>query len=136
MRELGGRVIDRRTALGRALANWRAQVIEDLGGPEAVSTQEATIVDLAVRTKLLLDSLDSWLLAQRSLVNGRKRSVIPAVIQRQLLADALARYLIALGLRRRARPSATLSDYVAAQYEGNPPTTVGVDSRANSDEPA
>src|SRR5215467_3950191 len=35
---LGGRVVDRRTALGKALAQWRAELINDLGGPEAVST--------------------------------------------------------------------------------------------------
>src|SRR5262245_55533943 len=39
-----------RTALGKALAQWRAELINDLGGPEAVSTQEVAVVDLAVRT--------------------------------------------------------------------------------------
>jgi len=36
---------------------------------EAISTQQAQVVDLAVKTKLLLDSVDAWLLTQRSLVN-------------------------------------------------------------------
>src|SRR5262245_34954495 len=56
---LGSRVIDRRTATGKALAKWRKDLIVDLGGD--VSTQQSTIVDLAVKSKLLLDSIDVWL---------------------------------------------------------------------------
>ena len=103
VRGLGGRVIDRRTALGKALAQWRAELLQDLGGPEAVSTQELVVVDLAVKTKLLLDSVDAWLLTQPSLVNARKRSLLPVVLQRQQLADSLARYMAQLGLKRRAK---------------------------------
>jgi hypothetical protein len=117
VRELGDRVIDRRTALGKALAQWRAELVDDLGGSDAVSTQEAAIVNLAVRTKLMLDSLDTWLLTQSSLVNRRTRSVIPAVIQRQQLADALAKYLVMLGLRRRPRPTLDLPEYIAERYQ-------------------
>jgi hypothetical protein len=32
----------------------------DLGGPDAISTQQAALVDLAVRTKLLVDSVDTY----------------------------------------------------------------------------
>jgi hypothetical protein len=76
---LGGRVIDRRTTLGKALATWRAELVRDLGGAETTSTQQAAIVDLAVRTKLMLDSIDTWILTQPSLVNARKRSLLPVV---------------------------------------------------------
>ena len=61
---LGGRVIDMRTSLGKALAEWRADLVADLGGRDAVSTQQAAVIDLAVKTKLLLDSIDAWLLTQ------------------------------------------------------------------------
>jgi len=36
---------DRRTTLGKTLARWRADLVADLGGREAVSTQQAAIVD-------------------------------------------------------------------------------------------
>jgi hypothetical protein len=98
---VGNRVIDRRTVTGRALAKWRADLIQDLGGD--VSTQQSAIVDLAVKSKLILDSIDVWLLTQSSLINMRKRSLLPVVIQRQQLADGLARYLTTLGLERRVR---------------------------------
>jgi hypothetical protein len=71
----------------------RGQLIADLGGPDMISTQERSIVDLAVRTKLLLDSIDTWLLHQPSLINSRKRNIHRAALERKQLADALARYM-------------------------------------------
>ena len=103
VRGLGGRVIDKRTQLGKALAKWRTDLIQDLGGRENISTQQEALVDLAVKSKLILDSIDSWLLTQPSLVNARKRSLLPAVRERQQLADGLARYLSQLGLERKTK---------------------------------
>jgi hypothetical protein len=110
---IGNRLIDRRTVTGRALAKWRKDLIQDLGGD--VSTQQSAIVDLAVKSKLLLDSIDTWLLNQRSLVNYRKKAVLPAVMQRQQLADGLAKYLSMLGLERKVKEQ-TLADYIASAY--------------------
>src|SRR5437867_964852 len=110
LRQLGGRVLDRRTTLGRQLAAWKAELVRDLGGD--VSTQQAAVIELAVRTKLLLDSIDAWLLAQPSLVNARKKALLPVVRERQQVADALARYMGQLGLERRAKD---LGD-IAAQF--------------------
>jgi len=115
---LGGRVVDRRTTLGKTLARWRNELIQDLGGADAVSTQERAIVDLAVRTKLLLDSVDAWLMTQPALVNKRTRALLPVVRERQQLADALSRYLQALGLERRARPVLSLDEYLKSKSTG------------------
>jgi len=119
VKDLGGRLIDRRTRLGRALAHWRAELLNDLGGQETVSTQEMAIVDLAVKTKLMLDSIDTWLLTQPSLVNARKRTLLPVVRERTQLSDALSRYLSQLGLKRRAKPTRTLHEYLAAREGGD-----------------
>ena len=67
-------------------------MIDDLGGD--VSTQQDAIISLAVKTKLILDSVDVWLLQQASLIDKRKRALLPAV-------RVLARYLAMLGLERR-----------------------------------
>lgn len=115
-RELGGRTLDGRTSVGRALADWKARLIDDLGGSSAISTQQEAIIDLAVKSKLLLDSIDAWLLKQPSLVNARKRALLPVVKDRIQLADALARYLYALGLQHRAAPVKSLEAYVAEKY--------------------
>ena len=105
---LGNRALDKRTATAKALVKWRNDLIADLGGD--VSTQQGAIIDLAVKSKLILDSIDTWLLVQPSLVNARKRSLLPVVKERQALADGLARYLSQLGLRRRAPRQETLNE--------------------------
>ena len=116
-RELGGRTLDGRTRVGRALAEWKAHLIDDLGGTNAISTQQAAIIALAVKTKLLLDSVDAWLLRQPTLINPRRRSLLPVVRERQTLADALARYMTSLGLERRRAPIKSLDAYVAEKYQ-------------------
>ena len=60
----GLQAIDGRSAPARALLAWRKELVGDLGGEEAISAQERAVVGLAVQTKLLLDSIDAWLLAQ------------------------------------------------------------------------
>jgi len=112
MKELGSRAIDRRTATGKALAAWQGEIIQDLGGPDALSTQQLAVLDLAVKTKLLVDSVDAWLLSQRSIINVRKRALIPAIGQRIQLADSLSRYLGQLGLERKQPPAPNLQDYL------------------------
>jgi hypothetical protein len=57
----------------------RDELIGDLGGDTAISTQRRALVDLVVRRKLMLDSIDAWLLKRPSLVNVRKRSLLPVV---------------------------------------------------------
>jgi len=105
----GLRVIDTRTRIGRSLQQWRAALVQDLGGPQELSTQQQAIVDLCVRTKLIIDSIDAYCARQPSLVNHRKRAVFPVVMQREQLADSLMRRLDILGLKRQAR-DITLGD--------------------------
>jgi hypothetical protein len=76
---LGNRVISRRTKVGRALAAWRSELLTDLGGIEAVSTQELALVEEAVKTKLILDSVDAWLLSQPTLFGGVRRRMKSAI---------------------------------------------------------
>jgi hypothetical protein len=66
--------------------------------------QQNALVDLTVKSKLLLDSIDAWLLTQPTLTNKRKRALWPVILQRQTLADGFARYLSQLGLERRIKP--------------------------------
>ncbi len=91
-------------------------MIEDLGGREAISTQQEALVDLCVKSKLLLDSIDVWLLTQPSLINLFKQALIPVVRERTQLADSLARCLGQLGLERKAKKVPPLDEYLAARY--------------------
>jgi hypothetical protein len=115
---LGRRTVDRRTQVGKALATWRTELLEDLGGAANISTQEAALVDAAVKTKLILDSVDAWLLNQPSLVSKRNRSVLPAVRDRNALVAMLRGLLGDLGLRRRAREDASLADILGEYASG------------------
>jgi hypothetical protein len=116
VRVLGGRAIDKRTAIGRALEDWRHSLLDDLGGIEHTSTQQRQLVDIAVKTKLLLDSVDAWVLQQSSLVVYRKRALLPVVLQRQSMAESLARLMTQLGLEKRAKPMQSLDEYVKQRY--------------------
>jgi len=110
---LGSTAIDRRYTVGKALAKWRTDLIQDLGGD--ASTQQSALVDLCVKSKLILDSIDAWLLTQPSLVNARKKTLLPVVRERQTLADGLARMLGMLGLERRSKQIDLASRLAALQ---------------------
>jgi hypothetical protein len=107
--KLGSRALDGRSSLSYALKKWRRELVEDLGGNDNISTQQAALIDLAVKSKLIIDSIDAWLLTQTPLVNKRKKALLPVVLQRQQLADGFARYLSQLGLERRIKTK-TLND--------------------------
>ena len=112
---LGKRYIDQRTIVGKALAAWRGELLADLGGIEAVSTQELALVEEAVKTKLMLDSIDAWLLQQKSLIVKKTRGVLPAVRDRQALVSTLRGLLGDLGLKRRAQTVPSLGHYLATK---------------------
>jgi hypothetical protein len=104
--------VDRRTVAARALIAWRNELLNDLGGEEAVSSQKRVLVDMATRTKLFVDSLDEWLLRQPGLIQKRKKAVLPVLKERQSLVDSLGRILSQLGLERQAKPAKTLADFL------------------------
>jgi hypothetical protein len=102
VRERGLDAIDGRSALGRALREYRADLIRDLGGQETLSAAQLHLVELAVRDRLLLDTLDAAL-ADRPLFNRKRKTVAPALEARFRMADSAARRLVALGLKRVKR---------------------------------
>jgi hypothetical protein len=98
--KLGARAIPGNTKLGYALKAWRNELIADLGGEDNISIQQRTIVEHASTTKLMISSVDAWILSQPSLIT-RERTLIPVILQRQALVDSLTRMLTTLGLQRR-----------------------------------
>ena len=113
---LGSRALPtKRTALGRALREWRESLLADLGGVEAVSTQQAALVEMAVRTKLLVDSVDAYVLSMPLPVNRQRRCLHPVVRERQALIGQLQSLLRDLGLERRAKPVPDLDAYLATK---------------------
>jgi hypothetical protein len=107
------RALDRRCAGYKALTEWKSEMIEALGGEANLTPQKKVIVDAIVRSKLFLDSLDAFLLSQKSVVNARRRAVLPALMQRQTLVDGLSRLLRDVGLERAQKRIPTIAEYVA-----------------------
>src|SRR5262245_27274096 len=112
--------LDMRFRTGKALVRWRLDLVADLGGEDAISTQQAALIELCVRSKLVIDTIDNWILSQDNLVNKSKKAVIPVVIQRQSLADGLARYLAQLGLERRVKQK-TLDEILSEEEKPHEP---------------
>jgi hypothetical protein len=105
--------LDRRSAGYRALVAWRTELERDLGGPERLSAQQKTLVELACRNRLLLDSIDGWLMRQDGVVNKRSRSALPILATRMQLHDSLVRVLGQLGLSRAEKPIESVAEYIA-----------------------
>jgi hypothetical protein len=117
---------------GEALRQWRAALVADLGGEEATSAMQRAVLDMAAKTYLFLESVDRFLLTQESLVNKSRRQLFPVVLQRQQLADALARYMGQLGLARRARELPTLASYIARK-DDLAPTPISASAQETKD---
>ncbi len=108
--------LDGRSALAVAVRRWKAAVRADLGG-ELTAAQE-TLLELAAQTWLLVTSVDAWLARQPALVTKQRR-LLPALLERQRLADSLTRMLEKLGLERRAR-EVDLAAELAALHRPSP----------------
>jgi hypothetical protein len=104
---------DGRSALERLKADWKADVRLSRGGE--LSPQQEALLEAASNTWLMLSSVDAWLLDQESLVNRRRRELLPVVQQRAALVRTLRELLGDIGLERTParRP---LLDAVFASY--------------------
>ncbi len=130
----GFTAIDRRTAAARTVMAFRRELVSALGGEADLSPQRRKLVDMASRAALLLDHIDGWIMAQPSVINRRSRAVLPVVIQRQGLADHLAKLLDRLGLDRVPQRVPSLTDYIAqrgAPQEAPGSTTANPATGAN-----
>ncbi|MBI4538422.1 MAG: hypothetical protein HY704_02780 [Gemmatimonadetes bacterium] len=99
---------------GAKLREFRDALVADLGGN--VTAQQQALVNLTIRTALLLEHVDGYLLRSGAIVNRRSRKLHRVVLDRQRLADSLAKYLQMLGLERRGPEVGDLREYVANVY--------------------
>ena len=100
-------------AVGEVVRSWKAELINDLGGDDAVSTQQRVIIDLAIKTFVILDRFDAWFLPQVAAVDKRTKTLLPMVRERQQLADTLARYMAQLDLKPKAKLAKGPREYAA-----------------------
>jgi len=104
--------IDGRSEVARALREKREE-LEAHVGADRLSEPRRILIEQIIRRILFLESIDTWLLDQPSLVNKRKRSIIPALVEREKLAAGLVRDLEALGLDRVAKTVPDLAEYLS-----------------------
>jgi hypothetical protein len=109
--------VDRRTAAARSALQFREQLADALGGDGELSPQQRKLIDLAVRVGLMLDHVDAWILAQRSLVNARSKTLLPIVLQRQGLAEHLAKLIDRLGVKRVEPKAIDIGSVLAADAQ-------------------
>jgi hypothetical protein len=110
------RTVDQRTRLGKELTAWRAELVQDLGGEEQLSAAALALVDVAARSRLILEAVDGFILTEAA--NGgliRDGALIPLVRDRTTMAESMARQLDRLGLERRARDVPSLGEYLRAK---------------------
>ena len=108
--------VDMRTAAAQGLVAWRNDLVAALGGLENISPQKMALVEMATRTRLYIDHADAWLMSQESLVNKRRKSLLPILKERQSLVDSLSKLLGQIGLQRQARPVKSLAEHIAENY--------------------
>ena len=78
---------------------------------------QALLIEQAAKTALIAQAVSNYLVQQRTLVRP-DASLLPAVVQHQQLVAGLVRILLALGLKREAKPVETLADFIAARSNG------------------
>src|SRR5262245_60017620 len=95
----GSRAIDGRSKLALSLKAWRKELIADLGGEENISIQQRTVIECAAMTRMMISSLDAWIVSRESLITFNK-TVLPVIMQRQTLANSLVSMMSQLGMKR------------------------------------
>ena len=112
---LDRRNIDQRTKLARALKHVHAELINALGGPEAVSPQKQIIISRAVYKLARCVLFESHSLASDEVNTGSDNTYLA-------WSNSLRRDLESLGLERSERKIMDLRDYIR-QVDSDPPSS-------------
>ena len=116
------RRIDGRSALGQAISTYQATLIDSLGGREALSAQDLCLVETISRDWIILQQVDIYIM-EHGMINKRKRALWPVAVQRVALSNSLTSKLLALGLKRRPKPTKTLAQLLAEPSKPLPDRT-------------
>lgn len=116
LNELGIGALDGRTRIAREVAEWRDALVADLGGEQAVSTQQLGVVEQACRIRVIIDVMDSWLFGGDGRILNEKGRPHDLLATRRRYASVLLDILRALGLERRRPLPEDLTAYVEREY--------------------
>jgi hypothetical protein len=103
--------------VAQAMAELRAQLVADEGGPDVITTAESILIDLAVAAAVKHANVARYLATMPSLVDKRHRRVWRVVHDSTQLAAHLQSLLKDLGLERKAHPVPSLAAYLEAKRD-------------------
>jgi hypothetical protein len=126
---------DLRSAAARRMISWRDELVAALGGQENVTPQEYALLEMLIKTRLLLEHIDGYILGLDSLVNRKKHSLKPIVRERLTLVDTCSRLLSQLGLKRREKPVPDLKDYLKSYCDKSNDDAAAMNGEAETDRP-
>src|SRR5262245_20675951 len=106
--------------LQQAMDHLRAQLLTDKGGPDAVTTAERVLIDLAVAAAIKSQRVEAYLATLPCLIDKRRRRVWQVVRDSTTLATHLATLLRDLGLERRARSLDLMAEITRLQAAARP----------------
>jgi len=122
VKELGTGALDGRTSIAKELAEECRELVNALGGEGEVSPQERALVEMIAQKRVRRKIASQWALLNRNrLFNKKKMKFAPIALELEQLEESEARLLDKLGLKRRARPTPSLQDYLAAKENKEPP---------------
>ena len=94
--------------------DWRTHVIQDLGGPAAITTTKLALINSALASWMILSTVDAYLMRLNGrIIDRTEKKLIPAVLERSKLVTTFTRQLQALGLDKTSAPQ-TLADVIEA----------------------
>ncbi len=101
----GVEVIDKRTTAGKNLIASKNGLIKDCGGEAQVDTMQRILIQNQSVLQACVSHLSAYLLELPSLVDKRRKTVIPALLQLKELNDAVTRNLQLLNQTRGEKPA-------------------------------
>lgn len=111
---LHSRRLEQNDSAAALVREWQDDVRAALGGE--LTPQQDALLEVASRTWLMLTSVDAWLLEQPTLVNERRRELLPVVRERSSLVRNLRELLGDLGLKREPARTSPLERHLRARY--------------------
>ena len=105
--------ISQQNGPGRLVAAKAEAIFADRGGRENLTELQQDLVNRYLVTELLIQSIDFWLLEQKSIINKRKKTAIPILTERNRLTETSLKLAQAIGLERKEPPAPSLAEFLA-----------------------
>lgn len=109
--------IDLRRREDRAVFDTLAAIEADLGGGGEISAQRALILAGVGRKLRDLSKIESYLDGLSSIINKRRRDLLPIVVRKHQLLESIRRDLESIGLERRTEEAPDLGAYLESRSQ-------------------